>query len=184
MMSLLRRSVAGLLLLLGGTALAHGQDYSTAARVGLPAESEQARNRLRTIDRLLEPAISARSAGSSIAQLALLRSPLEGPFTLAPALADRSPAVWEQAAQAYYDLLNDAGEALVALPAEAGGLSTARTSVQLRRLCHMRLAGLPAAALAAYRQRVRSEADRLLMLGLEEPRRGSAAANRGRAVLQ
>ncbi len=158
-MPLPRRSLCGLLLTLLAPALACGQDAAPAGGVVLPGENLQARNRLRAIDQLIVPLVSPRAAAGWLGRLQL--SPLEGTLALGPVVAERPLEVWEQAEEAYYYLLAGDGTALVPLPSD--GLAAARTSVQLRRLCHRRIAGLPTAV--RYRQRVDAEARRLLELG-------------------
>lgn len=158
------RSVCGLILGLAICALASGQEYGTSARVAVIGESPQAANRLRAIDRLLNPAVSASSAVRCVGRLGFLASALEAPFVLAPMVGEPSAAVWEQALEGYYELLGDSGDALARMSAPTDGLFSAHSSVQVRRLCHLRLASLPASVLATYRQRVESEARRLLAL--------------------
>src|SRR5947209_11807266 len=165
MMPLVRRSVCGMFLALAGPAVAHAQDYSTSGRVVIIGESPQARNRLRAIDRLLDPIASPTAAARCLGRLGSLFSALDTPAALAPIVAERPSAVWEQAEEAYHDLLRDSGDALTCLPSDPDGLVSAHASVQVRRLCHLRLATLPAVQLAAYRQRVDSGARRLLALG-------------------
>jgi outer membrane protein assembly factor BamB len=164
-MSPLFRSLCALCLAVLGPALAQGQDYAPASRVLVIGESVQIRQRLFAVEQLQTPAVSSLAAARSIAQLGLRMSPLEAPFALVPAVSDKTADLWAQLEEAYYDLLNDHGEALVALPVELHGLATARTSLQVRRLCHLRLAALPASVRANYRQRVETESKRLLVLG-------------------
>jgi hypothetical protein len=162
MMALFRRPICGLVLTLVASSLAHGQAPATS--VTLPGENIPARNRLRVVDGLLEPIVSPRAAAGCVGRLGF-RALLDPPAALASVLGERPLAAWDQAEDGYYYLLNDFGEALVSLPPEAHGLATAWTSMQMRRLCHTRIAALPAGPLAAYRQRVDAEARRLLGLG-------------------
>jgi cellulose synthase operon protein C len=161
---MLRRFLCGVALSVVGPSWAACQDYAGPNRILLPSESTQVRNRLRAIDRLLEPAISPSAAAVSIGRLGLLVSPMEASLTLAPALAERAADVWKRAEEAYSDLQNDAGDMLVPLGPTPGGLNSAATSLQVRRLCHLRLAGLPRSTLAAYRRRVEAEASHLFEL--------------------
>jgi outer membrane protein assembly factor BamB len=146
-------------------ALALGQDYPLTGRVTVAGESVQARQRLCAIDRLGAPDVAPQAAAQCLGQLTAPSGPFAPPFALAPVLCDKPPELWEQIEQAYYDLSNDAGESLVTLPAELDGLAVARTSLQVRRLCHLRLQALPAAARWHYRQRMETESKRLLVLG-------------------
>jgi outer membrane protein assembly factor BamB len=164
----LRRSVCGLVLALLVAGPAWAQDPSLLRRVVLPGESVQAGNRLRALDRLIGPAASPRSAARCVGKLGMLLGPLEAPFALAPVVGEKAPDLWEEVEEAHYYLLNDSGESLVTLPPDHDGLITALPSVQVRRLCHLRLASLPACALALYRERVDLEAHRLLVLGRKD----------------
>jgi outer membrane protein assembly factor BamB len=85
---------------------------------------------------------------------------------LADALAAQKK--WPEAVDEYQRLLNSAGDALV--PADAGKeeLSASRRSVQLRRLCHARLAALPPEGLEVYRGRVDLQARRWLQQGIAQ----------------
>ena len=147
------------LLLLSSAADAGAQ----TSRLVVPGESVQARLRLRAIDRLLEPVLSPRSAAGSIARLGSGLGPLEPAFALGLAATERPRDIWEQAEEGYYYLLHDSGEALAALPDEP--LASASTSLQIRRLCHLRIASLPAIDRASYQRRVETEARRLLSMG-------------------
>jgi outer membrane protein assembly factor BamB len=65
---------------------------------------------------------------------------------------------WSEAVDEYYRILTEAGEDLVPL--------NSRQSLQVRRVCHLRLAALPAAALRLYRSRVDSQAKQWLEQGM------------------
>jgi outer membrane protein assembly factor BamB len=159
-----RGTICALLVVLSGRT-ASAQDFGAFARVHLPGESQQALHRLQAIDRLLDPSITPRAIGSWLGCVGLASQPLSLPLSFAPVVADRPAAVWEQAEEAYYRLLSESGQALVTLPGDATGLSAARTSLQVRRLCQLRLATLPAGVLATYRSRMETEANRLLAQG-------------------
>lgn len=161
----LGRSVSGLLIALALAGPAFGQGAAPAGKVVFPGESVQARNRLQTIDQLLEPSLSPYIVAGCMGRLGLIASPLDAPFALASTISERPFDLWEQAAEAYEFLLNDSGDALVTLPAGPDVASSARTSIQVRRLCHFRLAALPTSALAPYRERLAAESRRLLALG-------------------
>jgi outer membrane protein assembly factor BamB len=64
---------------------------------------------------------------------------------------------WAEAIEEYQRLLHDVGEDLVPLD-----LVEKRQSIQARRLCHLRLASLPAEALALYRKQVDTQARKWL----------------------
>jgi outer membrane protein assembly factor BamB len=64
---------------------------------------------------------------------------------------------WAEAVEEYQRLLHEVGDHLVPLD-----LQSKRESVQARRLCHLRLASLPAEALALYRKQVDVQAQKWL----------------------
>src|SRR5579864_9401329 len=139
---MLRRSVCVLAFLLAASDL---HPFVTAAdKVVLPGDSLQARNRLQAIDQLLDPAVSPRDAAACIARLGMGRAPLEAVFALAPLVTVKQVDFWEQIEEAYYYLLNDSGDALISF--DPGPFQRARTSLQVRRACQLRLAGLPSFA--------------------------------------
>jgi outer membrane protein assembly factor BamB len=76
---------------------------------------------------------------------------------LAEAETRAADGQWDSAVDAYVHLLADAGDDLVPLDRRHG--------IQVRRLCHLRLANLPPAALRLYRQRVDGLARKLLAQG-------------------
>ena len=164
MMPLPRRSICGLIAALVLANAANGQNILPNDKVQLPGESFQARNRLHAIEHLLEPMVAPTTAAECLGRLGLIHGPFEAPFALAPVVSAKPLALWEQVEEACSYLIHDSGDALVSLPA-ADESSTARTSMQIRRLCHLRLAELPTAALEVHRARVDSEARRLLALG-------------------
>ncbi len=69
---------------------------------------------------------------------------------------------WADALDEYQRLLDEAGDVLVPLDAQR------RQAVQARRLCHLRIAGLPAEALRLYRRRVEDQAKKWLKQGADE----------------
>jgi cellulose synthase operon protein C len=158
-----RRSICGLIAALALASTAHGQNI-LPGKVVFPGESFQARNRLLAIDHLLDPVVAPPTAAGCVGSLGLLRGPFDAACILAPAVSAKPMDLWERVEEAYHYLIHDSGDALVSL-ADAERARTARTSLQVRRLCHLRLAQLPAAGLAVYRQRVDAEAQRLLALG-------------------
>ena len=164
MMPLPRRSIYGLIVALALANTANGQNIPPNGKVVLPAESFQARNRLLAIEQLLEPLVAPPTAAACVARLGLIVGPFDAAFVLAPPVAAKPMDLWEQLEEAYNYLSHDSGDALVNLSA-APESTTARTSLQIRRLCHIRLAELPPAALEIYRLRVDAEARRLLALG-------------------
>jgi outer membrane protein assembly factor BamB len=158
-----RRSICGLIVTLALASTAQGQNI-LSGKVVFPDESFQARNRLPAIDHLLDPIVTPPTAAGCVGRLGLLLGPFDAAGAMAPAVSARPTDFWERVEEAYHYLIHDSGDALVSLP-DAEGARTAHTSLQVRRLCHIRLAQLPAAGLAAYRQRVDAEAQRLLALG-------------------
>lgn len=99
-------------------------------------------------------------------QAAIIVGNLCGPAPFAavlPVLGDaRNNEAWEQLPDEYYRVMQESGEALVAFGRAHGA---GQCAVQVRRYCHERLALLPAASLAHYRQRVDAEAKALLEQG-------------------
>jgi outer membrane protein assembly factor BamB len=75
---------------------------------------------------------------------------------------------WAEAVDEYQRLLHEAGDALVPAEADRDGLGSPPRSVQLRRLCQVRLAALPLPGLEAYRRRVDRQAGRGLRQGTAE----------------
>src|SRR5882724_3984095 len=109
MMPLLCRPISGLLIALAMTGMARGQG-AASGKVVFPGESVQARNRLQTIDHLVEPAISPQTVAGCIGGLGVVGSPLAAPFALAGTVSVKPFDLWEQAAEAYEFLLNDSGD--------------------------------------------------------------------------
>jgi len=70
---------------------------------------------------------------------------------------------WAEALDEYQRLISEAGDDLV--PLEEGGALGSQRSIQIRRLCHLRLAALPPAALRMYRDRVEVQAEKWLEQG-------------------
>jgi outer membrane protein assembly factor BamB len=165
MLPLLRLCLCAVLLAFAGATVAPGQDYGNGAHVVILGESLQARSRLCVIDRQLDPAVSPASVARCLARFGAPGSPLEALFALTPIVGERPASFWEQLREHYCDLMRDSGDALANMPADANDLVSAHPSVQVRRLCLLRLASLPAAQIAAYRERVDSAARRLLALG-------------------
>jgi outer membrane protein assembly factor BamB len=85
------------------------------------------------------------------------------------AAADRLAArkAWTEALDEYQRLLDEHGDDLVPEHGPRDRLCSTRRSVQLRRLCHLRLAALPPATLALYSDRVDRAAQRWLQQGIE-----------------
>ncbi len=149
-------------------------------KVLLPAESTQVRNRLRGIDGALPSPVRTPEAVAGIfAWLGHADFAVTPWNALASTLA-QGPTMdeWEGLLDAYYRLARDAGDTLVALPECQPAWSGAGGSVQLRRLVHQRLAGLPRSVLEVYRQRVEVEAQKLL----DEGRQTRSAAPLRRLV--
>jgi outer membrane protein assembly factor BamB len=134
--------------------LAAAQD--AAHRVRVPADNPQVANRLRAVERVA-PAVRRPETPARCVALAGL-APLAA---VAPVVAERRPDEWDQLGEEYYALLLAAGEALVTPDAT----DAPAVSVQVRRLCHQRIASLPRTVRAAYRQRVDADAKRLLDRG-------------------
>jgi outer membrane protein assembly factor BamB len=75
-------------------------------------------------------------------------------------------AQWAEALDEYQRLIAEAGDELVPLPEDR--ISGCQRSIQVRRLCHVRLAALPPAALHRYRSRVEVQAEKWLCQGVVE----------------
>ena len=75
-------------------------------------------------------------------------------------------ARWADAVDEYQRLINEAGDDLV--PLDGDGLHGSQRSIQIRRLCHLRIAALPPAALRLYRDRVDVQAEKWLRQGMDE----------------
>jgi outer membrane protein assembly factor BamB len=75
-------------------------------------------------------------------------------------------ASWTEALDEYHRLINEAGDNLV--PLEPDGLHAGQRSIQIRRLCHLRIAALPPPALRLYRDRVDVQAEKWLRQGIED----------------
>lgn len=111
---------------------------------------------LTTAPLLVRPAVS-------VAEQGLSRVVLAGE---APRMARRLAAAeelvahekWAEAVDEYHRILTEAGDDLV--PVDAG------RSLQARRVCHLRLAALPRAALQLYRNRVDGQAKKWLEQGI------------------
>lgn len=136
------------------------QEPAAVRKVVLPNADAQVRARLLALDARRNPVHTPNLAAALTAQLAA--TPLTA---FAPILADnRNNDLWEQLPDDYYRLTQESGDALVNLE-EAAPAGSGWTSVQVRRLCHQRLASLPRTSLALYRQRVNAEANALFEQG-------------------
>jgi outer membrane protein assembly factor BamB len=67
---------------------------------------------------------------------------------------------WTEALEEYQKLIEEAGDNIVPLDADA--IHATRRSIQVRQLCHQQIAALPPAALRLYRDRVDVQAERWL----------------------
>jgi len=70
---------------------------------------------------------------------------------------------WAEALDEYQRLISEVGDDLV--PETSDAVSGSQRSIQLRRLCHLRIAALPPAALRVYRDRVEVQAEKWLQQG-------------------
>ncbi len=153
----LLRALSLLLLL---AAPLHAQEPAAVRKVAFPNLDSQVAAKIAALDARLNPVHAPELAASLLANLAA-PSPL-GAFT--PMLADkRNNETWAQLPDEYYRVTQESGEALV--PASEKAFGSGWSSAQVRRLCHQRLASLPRASLALYRQRVDAEAKALLEQG-------------------
>jgi outer membrane protein assembly factor BamB len=75
---------------------------------------------------------------------------------------------WAEAIDEYQRLIQEAGDALVPADQKKDAPVASRRSVQVRRLCHARLAGLPPRGLQVYRRRVDLQAKRWLDEGIKD----------------
>lgn len=141
---------------------AHAQ--LSARKVVLAGENPQVQNRLRALDRQLNPfdrpeeiarwiGLTAHTSVHGLTGLAVETSSLEK---------------WEQLLDDYEQLLNEGGEALVPLQPTDPQVAFAPPSIHVRRLCHMRIAALPPSILQEYRRRVDARAQKLFQEGLED----------------
>jgi hypothetical protein len=89
---------------------------------------------------------------------------IAGRLAAAADLARR--ALWSDALDEYQRLMSEAGDDLVPLTEE--GVSACQRSIQVRRLCHLRLAALPPEPLRMYRSRVEVQAEKWLRQGIAE----------------
>jgi outer membrane protein assembly factor BamB len=91
-----------------------------------------------------------------LSRIGLFEAPRMGQTAKRLAEAEKrvSEEKWPEAVDAYVRLLSDAADELVSLDR--------RHCISVRRLCHLRLAALPPAALRLYRGRVEAQAKRLL----------------------
>jgi outer membrane protein assembly factor BamB len=133
----------------------YAQEPAAVRKIALPNLDSQVAAKLHALDAQLNPVHSPELAAAVVTS-----SPF-GAFAMV--LTDRrNNEIWERAADDYYRLMQESGEALVTADK---GTGAAWTSNQVRRLCHQRLASLPRASLAIYRQRVDAEARALLEQG-------------------
>ncbi len=137
-----------------------GQEPAAVRKIVLPNLDSQVAAKLAVLDDRLNPVHSPNQAASLLANLASPASLIA--FT--PVVADRrNLEAWEQLPNEYYRVTQESGEALVPLSDRPHG--SGWSSIQVRRLVHQRLASLPRASLALYRQRVDAEAKALLEQG-------------------
>lgn len=147
-----------LLLVLAGPLSA--QEPAAVRKVALPNLDSQVAAKIAALDDRLNPVHAPDLATSLLANLAA-PAPLNA---FSPLLADRrNLEAWEQLPDDYYRVAQESGEALV--PTTDRVFGSGWSSTQVRRLCHQRLASLPRASLALYRQRVDAEAKALLEQG-------------------
>lgn len=114
----------------------------------------------------LSLALGAARAGGAEGNLDQVKLPGESKSTARRlAAADKLAAdqQWSEAVDEYGHILEEAGDDLVRLD-----LEDPRHLVQARRLCHLRLSVLPAAALSLYRKRVDEQARKWLEQGEAE----------------
>ena len=151
-----RRGLALLLL----SVASHGaaQEPASVRNVLLPALDAQVAARIIALDARLNPVHSPPLAAGLLGRLAW---PDSG--SLAPLLSDpRNNAVWAQLADDYAQMALDSGDLLASLTETPTPGTVAWPSMQVRRLCHARLARLPRSVLQTYRRRVDTEAKALL----------------------
>jgi outer membrane protein assembly factor BamB len=100
----------------------------------------------------------SRAADEDLARIALEGEAARTARRLTAADELAAQQKWSEAVDEYYRILTEAGDDLVPL--------NSRQSLQARRLCHLRLAALPAAPLQLYRNRVDSQAKQWLEHGM------------------
>ena len=138
------------------------QEPPSVRKVGLPNLDSQVRARLVALDARLNPVQSPHVAAALTVGLAVPNGPLD---VFTPIVADpRNHDVWEQLTEDYHRLAIESGDALVTIQ-DTAPTGAAWTSVQVRRVCHQRLASLPRSSLELYRQRVDAEARALFDQG-------------------
>ncbi len=145
-----------------GPSLRAGEPPARLQKIVLPGENKDSLAQLLVADRLVDPKHSPQVL-TGIAGLA----GMPGPLGLVPAFAlERiSQQQWAEALEEYQRLIDEEGDNLVPAGPEAG---PSRRSVQLRRLCHLRMAAAPHSALAQYQKRVDVLANKLFRAGKEK----------------
>jgi outer membrane protein assembly factor BamB len=157
-----KRRWFALALLLAAASRLSAQEPPAVRKVVLPSLDSQVGARMTALAARHNPVRTPTQAAAMIGHLAAGSAPTAA---FAPMLGDRrSHDVWEQLTDDYHRMTNESGDTLVNL-SDAAGLGVGWTSAQVRRLCHQRLARLPRATLAIYRQRIDPEAMALLAQG-------------------
>ena len=106
------------LLFVSLSGLPRAQEPEAVRRITLPSLDTQVQAELAALDRRRRPVQSPTLAALVVGQLA---PPQPAIAAFGPILADpRNNEIWEQLAEAYYKMALDSGDALVALPEEAG----------------------------------------------------------------
>src|SRR5262249_4898791 len=145
-----------------GSSLHAGLAAAQLQKIVLPGENKDSLAELLVADRLVDSKQSA-PALAGIIGLGGNAGPL-GPVR-AFAMERISQQQWAEAMEEYQRLIDEEGDNLVPAGAETG---PTRCSVQLRRLCHVRMAAAPPSALAQHQKRVEALADKLFQEGKEK----------------
>src|SRR6516165_2754052 len=143
------------LLALLGSSLHAGEPAAQLQKVTLPGENKDSLAELLVADGLVHPKQSPQALAGIIGL-----GGNTGPLGPVPAFAMEriSQQQWAEAMEEYQRLIDEEGDNLVPVGAETG---PTRRSVQLRRLCHVRMAAAPPSALAQHQKRVEALADKL-----------------------
>ena len=149
------------LLALLGPSLHAGEPAAQLQKTVLSGENKDSLAELLVADRLVHP----KQAPQRLAGIIGLGN--AGPLGPVPAMAlERiSRQQWAEAMEEYQRLIDEEGDNLVPVGSETG---PSRRSVQLRRLCHMRMAAAPPSALAQHQKRVEALADKLFHGGKDK----------------
>jgi outer membrane protein assembly factor BamB/tetratricopeptide (TPR) repeat protein len=139
-----------------------GEPAAQLQKIVLPGENKDSLAELLVADRLVDPKHSPQALGSIIG---LGSAP--GPLGPIPALAlERiNQQQWAEAMEEYQRLIDEEGDNLVPSGPRNG---PTRGSVQLRRLCHLRMAAAPPSALVQHQKRVSALAEKLYRDGKEK----------------